>query len=115
MAPSQNYEVRDVPYYARPSADASLRQRVLVLPFIDEKTTRSEIVSKTARATVVKNLLRTGRFVVVNNNDYPSDLKKHITGEREYDLSEVSKVAASLGIAAVVEGKILEVKAKRNW
>ena len=108
-----NTPVKDVPYAARSGVNEPLRKRVLVLPFIDEKTGRSQNVTNAARTTVLRNLAQSRSFVLVKDSDFPEDLGKFITENREYDLERVAPIAASLGIAAVIEGKILEIKAKR--
>jgi hypothetical protein len=105
-------EVRDVPYSAR-AEDEAPRNRILVLPFLDERLDRAKSVSEAARQAVVRELLRTRQFVVVSTEDFPQDLKKFLTDGNEYDLAQVAKVAASIGVAAVVEGKIMDVKARR--
>ena len=109
---SSTAEVRDVPYTAR-GEDESPRHRVLVLPFLDERLDRSSSVSEVARQTVVRELLRTRQFVVVSLDDFPHDPKKYLTEENEYDLAQVARLAASIGVAAVIEGKVMNIKAKR--
>ena len=104
---------KSVAYTARPYSDAPLRKRVLVLPFIDEKVTRSQAVIKTARQAVVRRLSKTNSFVIVRNSDLPQDPGKFLNENREYDLDKLAPIASSLGISAIIEGKIMEVKAKR--
>ncbi|MCB0407617.1 MAG: hypothetical protein KDD34_05385 [Bdellovibrionales bacterium] len=104
--------VRDVPFEAR--GDEGIRQRILVLPFINSKIgTQSEELAL-ARQALVQDLLRTGRFVVVDAQDFPEDVKKYLTPEGEYNLGEISKKAAEMGLAAVLEGKLLSVKARKT-
>ena len=74
--------VKDVNYYARSSPDAPLRQRILVLPFLEENVSRSDKITKVARNTVVKQLSGTGQFVVVNNNYFPHHLKQFVKAEQ---------------------------------
>lgn len=105
-------EVRDVPAVAR-GEDEPPRHRVLVLPFLDERLEKSQAMTDVARQTVVRELLRTQQFVVVANEDFPQDPKKFITEENDYDLVQVAKIASGMGVAAVVEGKVLSIRAKR--
>lgn len=105
-------EVRDVPVAAR-GEDEAPRHRVLVLPFLDERLDKSQAMSEVARQTVVRELLRTNQFVVVSNDDFPQDPKKFITEENDYDMVQVSKVASGMGVSAVIEGKVLNIRAKR--
>lgn len=105
-------EIRDVSYNARLEEEAP-RHRVLVLPFLDERLEKSTAMSDMARQTVVRELLRTRQFVIVSPDDFPQDPKKFITEENEYDLAQISRLAATLGVSAVIEGKVLSMKAKR--
>ncbi len=109
----QNIEVRGVPYQARAGAEAPLRKRILVLPFIDEKVGRSQNVVNSARAAVINRLAATHKFVILKNSDIPQDISSFLNENREYDLEKIGPIANSMGIAAIVEGKVLEVKAKR--
>ena len=105
-------DTANVPYEAR-EADETPRSRILVLPFLDEKDERSKKVTDESRRIVVAELQKTRRFVVVSNQDFPHDPKKYLDDKGNYDLDAISRMASSLGVAAVVEGKILEVKAKK--
>ncbi len=104
-------EVRDLPVEAR-SGD-ELKKRILVLPFLDSELQRSQNVTNVARKTVVEDLLLTRQFVVMNNQDFPQDLGNFVKENKEYDMVGVSRVAAGLGAAAVVEGRVLEIRAHR--
>lgn len=104
-------ETKDVPYNARETE--APRHRVLVLPFLDERPDNSQAMTDVARQTVVRELLKTRQFVVVTPEDFPHDPKKFLTEENEYDLAQVAKQAAAMGVAAVIEGKVLNIKAKR--
>lgn len=105
-------EVRDLPMEARDGEE--LRKRLLVLPFLDSELSRSQNVVTVARKTVVEDLLSTRQFIVVNNADFPQDVSGFLKDNKEYNLPAVSKVASSLGVAAVVEGRILEIRARRQ-
>lgn len=105
-------DTANVPYEAR-EADETPRSRILVLPFLDEKDARTKKVADESRRIVVAELQKTRRFVVVSNQDFPHDPKKYLDDKGNYDLDAISRMASSLGVAAVVEGKILEVKAKK--
>src|SRR5512135_122396 len=56
-----NPSVEDVPYAAR-GDDTGLRHRIFVLPFLDAQKGRSQNVAEQARAAVIRELSRTGRF-----------------------------------------------------
>jgi hypothetical protein len=102
--------VKDVAVDAR-SGDM-VRRKIIVLPFLDSQSERSKSVTDVARAVVVGDLSRTGQFVVVNNNDFPQDLIKFQKGS-EYDLAAISKLTGNMGIAGIVEGKVMEVRARK--
>lgn len=105
-------EVRDLPMEARDGEE--LRKRLVVLPFLDSELSRSQNVVTVARKTVVEDLLSTRQFIVVNNADFPQDVNGFLKDNKEYNLPAVAKVASSLGVAAVVEGRILEIRARRQ-
>lgn len=105
-------ETRDVPYNARNEEEAP-RHRILVLPFLDERLDRTQAVSDVARQTVVRELLRTRQFVAVSLEDFPHDPKKFLTEENEYDMTQIARLASAMGVSAVVEGKVLHIKARR--
>jgi hypothetical protein len=101
-----------VPMQAR-GLEAGLRQRILVLPFLEEKVGSNAKILEQARAAVVRGLLRSGQFVVIDENDFPEDPKKYLTPEGDYDLSSIAKKLMPMGISAVLEGKIMQIRARR--
>jgi hypothetical protein len=107
-APTPEY--RDVPVDA---SGEGVRHRVLVLPFLDENLNRTEKASQVARDTFLRELGRTGQFVIVSLTDFPGDPKEFLKEGQEYDLTRVARVAAPLGIAAVIEGKVLDLSARK--
>jgi len=109
--PTSRPEVKDVPYQARERSDANPRRRVMVLPFIDGSG-RSDKAALFAREAFNRTLKKTDEFVIVSNTDFPKDLATYLKNG-EYDLEAIAKVASGMGLAAVIEGRILEVKAKR--
>ena len=90
----------------------SPKKRILVLPFLDEQTSRSANVLDQARKSVVAILTQTGQFLVVSNDDFPQGVER-FKNQQNYNLEAIAKIAANLGVAAVVEGVIQEVKVKR--
>ncbi len=105
-------EVRDVSYQARESAMGGLRKRVMVLPFIDAGISHTDKTAILAREALVRALRKTEDFVIVANTDFPKDLSTYLKNG-EYDLETMGKIGASIGLAAIIEGKLIEVKAKR--
>lgn len=111
-AQKSDIETRDVPVDAR-GEDEAPRHRLLILPFLDERPDAPKAVTDIARSAVVRDLMRTRQFIVVSNDDFPHDPKKYLTEDNEYDLAQISRLASAIGVAAVVEGKVLNIKAKR--
>src|SRR5690606_33737962 len=105
-------EVRDVPFSARGDEDQNLRERVLILPFLAEGPGASSMTEE-ARGFFVKEMGRTGQFVIINPEDLTEDPKKHITEENQYNMDPVAKLASGMGLTAVIEGKVLDVHARR--
>ncbi len=106
-------EVRDSVSANARGEDEAPRHRILVLPFLDERPDQSSAANEIARQTVIRELLKTRQFVIVSAEDLNQDLKKFLTEENEYDLNAVARQASSIGVAAVVEGKVLSIRAKR--
>ncbi len=104
--------VRDVPFEAR--GEEGVRHRIFVLPFLDERGDRPQRLLEEARQTVIRELLKTNQFVVTPTSDFPHDPAKFIIDQREYDLQQIAKLMSGLGVAAVVEGKIMDIRARRQ-
>lgn len=105
-------EIRDVPSKARESGEAPLRKRVMVLPFINSAVARSDKGVVVARDAFLRQLKKTDEFVVVANTDFPKDIATYLKND-EYDLEGMGKVAAAMGVSAIIEGRVLEVRARR--
>jgi hypothetical protein len=60
----------------------------------------------------MRTILKTDQFVIISNQDFPKDIAK-FRKNNEYDLEAISKTAAAMGVSAVIEGKLVELKAKR--
>lgn len=100
-----------VPLDAR-SSNIGLRKRILILPFIDLSNERSKKVSDAARDAFVQRMLRTNRYVVITTADLPKDIEQFRKSD-SYDMEAVAKLAAQVDVAAIIEGSIVELKAKK--
>ncbi len=60
----------------------------------------------------MKLLRKTDEFIVVANSDFPKDLNAFLKGP-EYDLEAMAKIASGMGISAIIEGRIVDVRARR--
>lgn len=89
------------------------RKRILLLPFLNDSIEKDPAVAKAGRDALVAGLRMTDNFVIIDNTDVPKDLKqfKKDTG---YDIDEISKIAAELGVAAIVEGRVIEIKVHKS-
>lgn len=104
--------IRDVPFEARDAGDLSPRKRVMVLPFIDTDAARSTHIAPLARDALIRSLLRTREFVIVANSDFPKDVNSYMR-HHEYDLESMGKIGGSMGLAGIIEGRVLEIRARR--
>ncbi len=105
---------RNVPVQARKSNEPM--KRVFVLPFIDSKNQKSQVIMNSARRSFVTDLLRTGEFIVLKNSDYPGDLdslKADFEQSYEYDMEKVALGAHGLGVNGIVEGQVIDIKTKK--
>ncbi|NCN41506.1 hypothetical protein GW916_09710 [bacterium] len=109
---SSGPELRDVPVDAR--GEDGMRHRLLVLPFLDENLNRAGEASEVARESLLRELGRSGLFVLVALSDFPGDPKEFIKEGQEYDLNRISRVVAPLGVSAVIEGKVIDLQAKKK-
>ncbi|MCC6277416.1 MAG: hypothetical protein IT289_05830 [Oligoflexia bacterium] len=89
------------------------RKRILVLPFINLSSEKSIRVAKNSRDALVKGLKLTDNFVIVDNNDISKDIGRFVKGD-QYEIEEIGKIASEMGVVAIVEGRVLEIKAKRS-
>ncbi len=112
---SNTISEKNVPYEAQTE---SPRKRVLVLPFIDTsgikggQGTASTTTAQNARAALISWLNATERFVVVSPEDFPKDLNQFLANF-QYDLEAISKIAHGMGVSAVIEGKILDMRGRK--
>lgn len=105
-------EVRDVSFQARDSRDQSPRRRMMILPFLDASAVRSEKTAQAAREAFVRSLRQAEDFVIVANTDFPKDVATYLKNG-EYDLEAMGKIGGGMGLAGIIEGKVVDVKARR--
>ncbi len=109
---SSKPEIRDVPFQARDRSELTPRKRVMVLPFIDNGTQRTDKAKTAARDAFIRALRKTDDFVIVANTDFPKDIATYLKNG-EYDLESMAKIGSGMGLNAILEGRIIEVRAKR--
>lgn len=110
--PAKRREVKDVSYEARKD-DASPRKRLMILPFLDSSLQRSQDFRDKARRAFISELNRSGEVISLDSRDLNLDLSK-MTEAGQYKLAEIAKAAQALGVNAVLEGKILDIRVKRT-
>ncbi|WP_415063680.1 hypothetical protein [Bdellovibrio sp.] len=110
--PSVRREIKDVNYEAR-KEDASPRKRLMVLPFLDASEARPVQLKEKARNAFIADLNRIGEVIALDSKELNVDLSKMTQGG-QYKLPEVAKLAQALGVNAVLEGKILDIRIKRK-
>ena len=89
------------------------RKRILLLPFLNDSQEKDPSVARTGRDALVQGLRLTDNFIILDNTDIHKDLKQYIKNGA-YDVDEISKVAAEMGVVAIIEGKVLEIKARKT-
>ena len=93
--------------------DAAPRKRLMVLPFLDSNDTHPQSLRDNTRSLFISKLNQTGEFIVLGTNDLkfnPSEDMK----SGDYTLNTIGPKAAELGISAVLEGRIMDVKVTRQ-
>ncbi|MFK8138563.1 MAG: hypothetical protein AB8E15_09405 [Bdellovibrionales bacterium] len=106
-APTQT---KYVPMQARGAM--GLRKRVVVLPFIDMVPGRSMKVADRSRSAFIRNILKTNQFVAIKPSDLPQDVERFRMTDK-YNLEALSKMASGSDVKAVIEGSILDLRAKK--
>lgn len=89
--------------------DGSPRKRLMVLPFLDNGTLGSPELRQKARDEMIRMLNKSGQLIVVDSKDLKVDWGKMTTGG-EYNLTEIAKLANTLGVHGVMEAKLMELK-----
>jgi TolB-like protein len=106
-------EVRDVSPKARASDDAGPRKRLMILPFLDSAESHPQSMRDNAREEVIKELNKTGELIVIDSKDLKADFSK-LLQSGEYKLDEVAKLGHNLGVAAILEGKIIDLRVRKK-
>jgi len=102
---------KDVPFQARQTDEP--RKRIMVLPFLDENAGRSDKVRETARQALMRSMSRFDRFVFVSPSDLTRDPTSFIVNN-SYNFDDMAKQVEGLGVIAIIEGKILDLKAQKK-
>ena len=103
-------EVRDVPFAARGENEAP-RPRLLVLPFLEDRPNGD--LGEAARPALTRHLVAGGQVTIAGADELATDAKAYLAPGNEYDLARVARDVSPLGVAAVVEGKVLELRVRK--
>jgi hypothetical protein len=112
QGPTTRKEIRDVPANAR-KEDQSPRKRLMVLPFLDSNESHPAGMKDAARKDFVRELNRTGEIIAVDSAELKLDLSKNLQGG-DYKLDEIARGSKDLGISAILEGKVVDLKVRRK-
>lgn len=110
--PTIKKEIKDVSFQAR-KEDAQPRKRLMILPFLDTNEMRPQHMRDAARAEFIRELNKHGDVITIDSKDLRVDFAKHLQNG-QYKLDEISKEAKDLGVAALLEGKVEDLKVKRK-
>lgn len=110
--PGLRREIKDVNYEARKD-DASPRKRLMILPFLDESEKRPQDLRDRARAAFIMDLNRTGDVIAIDSKELNMDVTRMMSGG-QYKLPEIAKAAQAMGVNAVLEGKVIDIRVKRS-
>lgn len=106
-------EIKDQNYRSSVRQDPGLRKRVVILPFLDANPNRDPALKENIRNSFIRELNRTGGLIAVDTEDLKVDFTKHIQNG-EYDLKKLSALAQNMGVNALLEAKIIDIKITRS-
>lgn len=89
------------------------RKRLMILPFLDISDARPQTLRDQARAQFIRELNKQGELIVIDSTELKVDLSKSIKNG-DYILPEIAKAAHELGVNAILEGKLIDLKVSRK-
>lgn len=110
--PTVRKEIKDVSFTAR-KEDSGPRKRIMILPFLDENENRPQNLRDGAREDFVRELNRGGEVIAIDSQELKLDVSSHVKGG-EYAMADLAKAAQGLGVSALLEGKVIDLKVKRS-
>jgi hypothetical protein len=90
-------------------SDGTLRKRLMVLPFLDAGGVGNPDLRQKAREETIRALNKTQALIVVDSKELKVDWSKMTVGG-EYNLTEIAKLANSMGVHGVMEAKLMDLK-----
>jgi hypothetical protein len=80
---------------------------------LDANELRPQSMRDAARVEFIRELNRGGDLIVVDSRDLKVDFTKSLQGD-QYKLDEIAKSAKDLGVSALLEGKVMDLKVRRK-
>lgn len=93
----------------RPSGDMALKKRILVLPFLDGPIALDPKLKERTRKVFISAANKTQEMMIIDGSEVASDFTPFLK-DGKYDFEAIGKKADSLGVHAVMEGKILSIR-----
>jgi len=111
---SSHKEIKNVDYENNRKDDTSSpRKRLMILPFLDVSDKRPQSFRDHSRSAFIMDLNRSGRLIALDSENLHFDSSK-LSKDGQYKLEDLAKEAQGLGVNALLEGKILDIRIKRS-
>lgn len=105
-------EIRDVDQ--RPvNPTGQPRKRVMVLPFLDANPTRGADLKAVAHRALITDLNKSGEVIAIDSRELAVDLSRSLKSG-QYDMTQILEAAKKLGVNAILEGKVQDIRIKRS-
>ncbi len=108
--------VKDFSYQSERNDEGSqMRKRVMVLPFLtgDNVAVNSRQIVDNARITLIEELNKSGLLIAFTEDELRSQALK-ARAASGYDIQVLAKPAQDLGITAIMEGKLIDLKLRQK-
>lgn len=89
------------------------KKRLLILPFLDESDRRPKSLRDLAQRAFTQDINRTGKVLAFDVGQVKLDASSFLK-DNAYKMQDLSKAAATLGVNAVVEAKIIDIRIRRK-
>lgn len=111
-SPTLKREIRDVDQ--RPvNPTGQPRKRVMILPFLDANVTRGADLKAVAQRALITDLNKSGEVIAIDSKELSVDLSRSLR-DGHYDMTQLLKAAQTLGVNAILEGKVQDIRIKRT-
>lgn len=88
------------------------KKRVVILPFLDTSNERLELSRQAARVAFMDDLNKSDEVIALDDSQLKVDLSKYIRSG-QYDLTSLAHDVQAVGLTALVEGKIIDLRFKK--